>query len=119
MPAFAETQALAELFESRHGGRDVDRACHRFPLLFDAVDRFQGHCSRQGSCDGSKQGSSHASLESMGLAPIANPLLFYNRYKNRDSDEKEGQPNSVGLPISALLSDWCGGGDLYPYALRR
>jgi hypothetical protein len=39
LPAFAETKALAKLFESRHGGRDVDRSCHRFPILFDAVDR--------------------------------------------------------------------------------
>jgi hypothetical protein len=41
----------------------------------------------------------------MGLARIANAQLFYNRYKNRDRDEKEGQPNS-GLQLSALLSDW-------------
>jgi hypothetical protein len=119
LPAFAETKALPKLFESRHGGRDVDRASHRFPILFDAVDRFQGHCSRQGWCDGSNQGSGHAALEATGLARIANAQLFYNRYKNRDRNEKEGQPNSVGLLISALLSDWCGGGDLNPYALRR
>ena len=35
----------------------------------------------------------------MGLARIANAQLFYNRYKNRDRDEKEGQPNSVDLLI--------------------
>jgi hypothetical protein len=51
----------------------------------------------------------------MGLARIANAQLFYDRYKNRDRNEKEGQPNSVSLLISALLSDWCGGGDLNPY----
>ena len=45
MPAFAETKALPKLFESRHGGRDVDRACRRFPSPFDAVDGFQEHCS--------------------------------------------------------------------------
>ena len=66
-----------------------------------------------------KQGSSRAALEFVGWAPIANPQLFYNRYKNRDSDEKEGQPFRAGLLVSALLSDWCGGGDLNPYALRR
>jgi hypothetical protein len=60
----------------------------------------KGHCSRQGSCDISIVGSGHAALESVGLAPIANPQLFYNRYKNRDSDKKEGQPFWASLPVS-------------------
>ena len=80
------------------------------PAKVRAMDRNREVVTQRGS---------HAVLESMGLAPIATPQLFYNRYKNRDSDEKEGQPNSVGLLVSALLSDWCGGGDLNPYALRR
>jgi hypothetical protein len=42
-----------------------------------------------------------------------------NGYKNGYSDEKEGQPVRAGLLVSPLLSDWCGGGDLNPYALRR
>jgi hypothetical protein len=47
------------------------------------------------------------------------PTFSRNGYKNGYSDEKEGQPVRDGLLISLLLSDWCGGGDLNPYALRR
>ena len=50
---------------------------------------------------------------------LAEATLFCNRDKNRDSDEKEGQPFRAGHLVSPLLSDWCGGGDLNPYALRR
>jgi hypothetical protein len=43
----------------------------------------------------------------------------YNHYKNHYSDEKEGQPFLADPLVSPLFSDWCGGGDLNPYALRR
>jgi hypothetical protein len=45
--------------------------------------------------------------------------FFYNHYKNHYSDEKEGQPVRTGLLVNPLFIDWCGGGDLNPYALRR
>src|ERR1700679_2855309 len=51
--------------------------------------------------------------------PLPKTKAAYNHYKNHYSDEKEGQPFWAGLLVSALLSDWCGGGDLNPYALRR
>ena len=34
-------------------------------------------------------------------------------------NQKEGQPLGLGILVSHLFSDWCGGGDLNPYALRR
>jgi hypothetical protein len=39
-------------------------------------------------------------------------VFSQNGYKNGYSDEKEGQPFRAGLLVRALLSDWCGGGDL-------
>jgi hypothetical protein len=42
-----------------------------------------------------------------------------NGYKNGYSDKKEGLPFRAGLPEVFDSLDWCGGGDLNPYALRR
>ena len=61
-----------------------------------------------------------ASRQGSGLARIRALLrhrFLYNRDKNRDSDEKEGQPVRADLLISPLLSDWCGGGDFEPLCL--
>jgi hypothetical protein len=45
--------------------------------------------------------------------------IFYNRDKTVTATENEG--SRLGLPFSYLIDykDWCGGGDLNPYALRR
>jgi hypothetical protein len=61
----------------------------------------------------------------IGRQDIANPrcrlrhLLFCNRYKTATVTKKKA--NRFGLTFSYFIDllDWCGGGDLNPYALRR
>jgi len=91
---------LASLPASPRGGGDAFMRMQRLGV----VNPYSKQ-PVQSSAKGKRIGA-HSSL--------AEATLFCNRDKNCDSDEKEGQPGSVGLPISALLSDWCGGGGLNP-----
>ncbi len=45
------------------------------------------------------------------------PLKFWHNF---DTVSQKKEPTfRVDSSVSLLLSDWCGGGDLNPYALRR
>jgi hypothetical protein len=51
--------------------------------------------------------------------PLPKTRVGYNGHKNCHSRQKHKKQIVSDLPLSYLLSDWCGGGDLNPYALRR